>query len=79
VLKISNSCDEREETRTNTKHNKWFAKVMDIKYVKWTSPLVTCLHSIPLVFHSQSVVTRSQVPIQFFKSTHQEFNFKWKM
>jgi len=37
------------------------------KIMKWASPLLTCLHSIPLVFHSQSVSTRSQVPVQFFK------------
>jgi len=28
MLKISNFCTEREETRTNTKHSKWLAKVM---------------------------------------------------
>ena len=37
------------------------------KIIKWASPLLTYLHSIPLVFHSQSVFTRSQVPVQFFK------------
>jgi len=37
------------------------------KIIKWTSPLLTCLHSIQLVFHSQSIFTRSQVPVQFFK------------
>jgi len=31
------------------------------------TPLLTCLHSISLVFHSQRVFTRSQVPVQFFK------------
>jgi len=31
VLKIANSCNEKEETRTNTKHSKWLAKVMKIK------------------------------------------------
>jgi len=35
--------------------------------MKWASPLLTCLHSTPLVFHFQSVLTRSQVPVQFFK------------
>jgi len=29
------------------------------KIIKWASPLLMCLHSIPLVFHSQSVFTRS--------------------
>jgi len=50
VLKIANFYSEREETRTNTNHSKW-------------SPLLTFLHSIPLVFHFQSVSTRSQIPI----------------
>jgi len=31
VLKIANSCNEREERRTNTKHSKWLAQVMWIK------------------------------------------------
>jgi len=33
------------------------------KIIKWASPLLTCLHSIPLVFHLQSVLTRTQVPV----------------
>ena len=37
------------------------------KIIKWVSPLLTCLHSIPLVFHSYSVFTRPQVHVQFFK------------
>jgi len=37
------------------------------KIIKWALPFLTCLHTIPLVFHSQSVFTRSQVPVQFFK------------
>jgi len=56
VLTISNSCSEREKTRTNTKHSKWLAKV-----IKSASPLLMCLHSIPLMFHSRSLFTRSQV------------------
>jgi len=28
VLKIANSYNERKETRTNIKHNKWLAQVM---------------------------------------------------
>ena len=31
VLKIANSCNEREETRTYTKYGKWLAQVMWIK------------------------------------------------
>ena len=31
VLKIANSCNEKEETRTNTKHNKWLTQVIWIK------------------------------------------------
>jgi len=36
------------------------------KIIQRASPLLTCLHSIQLVFESQSVFTRSQVPVQFF-------------
>jgi len=31
VLKIANSCNENEETRTNIKHSKWLAQVKWIK------------------------------------------------
>jgi len=31
MLKIANSCNEGEETRTNTKHSKWLAQVIWIK------------------------------------------------
>jgi len=37
------------------------------KIVGFTSPLLTCLHSISLVFHYLSVFARPQVPVQFFK------------
>jgi len=37
------------------------------KIIKWVSPLLTCLHSISLVFHFLIVFTRSQVLVQFLK------------
>ena len=58
VLKITNSYNEREETRTNTKHSKWLAQVMWIKlsngshhslrvYTQFTRvSLFKCIHSL---------------------------------
>jgi len=62
VLKNVNSYNEREETRTS-KNTQYVVSISNVdKIIKWASPLA-CLHSIPLVFHSHNVFTRSQVPV----------------
>ena len=81
MLKISNSCSEREEARTNTKHNKWLAKVMGIKLLNGPH------HSLRVYtqFHSCFTLKVYSLALKFMfsssknlQSTHPEFNIKVK-
>jgi len=81
VLRIPNSCSEREETRTNTKHSKWLAKVMGIKLLNRPH------HSLRVYtqFHSCFTLKVYSLTLKFLfsssrnlQSTHQEFNIKVK-
>jgi len=81
VLRIPNSCREREKTRTNTKHSKWLAKVMWIKLSNGPH------HSLRVYtqFHSCFTLKVYSLALKFLfnssknlQSTHQEFNIKVK-
>ena len=81
VLKIANSCNEREETRTNTKHSKRSAKVMYTKLSNGPH------HSLRVYtqFHSCFTLKVYSLALKFLfnssknlQSTHQEFNIKVK-
>ena len=81
VLKNANSCSEREETRINTKHNNWLAKVLLIKLsngLHHSLRVYTQFHScFPLKVYSFALkfLFSSSKNLQ---STHQEFNIKVK-
>jgi len=81
VLKIPNSCREREKTRTNTKHSKWLAKVRWVKFSNGSH------HSLRVYtqFHSCFTLKVYSLALKFLfsssknlQSTHQECNIKVK-
>ena len=81
VLKNANSCSEREETRTNTKHSKWLAQAMEIKISNGPH------HSLRVYtqFHSCFTLKVYSLALKFLfsssrnlQSTHQECKIKVK-
>ena len=81
VLRIPNSCREREKTRTNTKHSKWLAKVMGIKLLNGPHHSL-CIYT---QFHSCFTLKVYSLALKFLfsssknlQSTHLEFNIKVK-
>jgi len=81
LLRIPNSCSEREETTANTKHSKWLAKVMGIKLLNGPH------HSLRVYtqFHSCFTLKVYSLALKFLfsssknlQSTHPELNIKVK-